>query len=224
MLVFGPMRRSPSKKKGIVFDLDGTLVDSLSTTFDAFNDAIVKSGAKAKTPSEIMAYFGTGESQIFAKILGDQYASAAFAHAREYLNRNLKRVPLHSGVGDLMEKLKSSSIPISIFTGRSWETTRLILEHHGWLDRFITVIAHDHVTEPKPSAEGLLLALSRMRLEPEEVFFVGDSPVDILAAKRAGSSSIAALWDLLASREALESCQPEYWANQPMDIWDILQE
>ena len=55
----GPLR-------GIVFDLDGTLVDSLSTTFDAFNHALVAHGQRVHSPAEIMAYFGVGEPQMLA--------------------------------------------------------------------------------------------------------------------------------------------------------------
>jgi phosphoglycolate phosphatase-like HAD superfamily hydrolase len=207
--------------KGIVFDLDGTLVDSLGTTFEAFNHAIVGSGGAKHTPSEIMAHFGTGESQIFAKILGEEKAASAYVLAREYMDRNLDRVPLHQGVGDLLEKFKSADIPISIFTGRSWETTHMILKHHSLLDRFITVVANDHVGQPKPSPEGLLLALSRMALLPHEVFFIGDSPVDILAGKSAGSPSIAALWDLVAEKDLLSPCEPDHWAEHPLHVWDI---
>lgn len=207
--------------KGVVFDLDGTLVDSLGTTFDAFNHAIVQSGGKEHSPSEIVAHFGTGEKHIFAKILGAERAVSAYALALEYMDNNLGRVPLHEGVGDLLEKLKSSNIPIAIFTGRSWDTTKMILSHHGMLDRFITVVANDHVTQPKPSPEGLILALSRMKLLPSEIVFVGDSPVDIIAGKKAGSPSIAALWDLIAEKTLLEACEPDHWAEHPLHIWDI---
>jgi HAD superfamily hydrolase (TIGR01509 family) len=210
-----------SSLKGVVFDLDGTLVDSLGTTFDAFNYAIVQLGGKTHTPAEIMAHFGTGESQIFARILDEARAEPAYALSCQYMDKNIEKVPLHEGVGDLLEKFKSSDIPISIFTGRSWNTTKLILEHHGLLDRFITVVANDHVSKPKPSPEGLVLALARMKLMPNEVFFVGDSPMDMIAGKKAGSPSIAALWDLIAQKNLLESCDPAHFAEHPRHIWDI---
>lgn len=208
---------------GIVFDLDGTLVDSLSATFDAFNHGIELHGGHRHTPQELMKYFGTGEGQIFAKILGPEKADSAYEASRRYLDDNLHRVPLHEEVPQLLAELKSRAVPISICTGRSWNTTELILKHHGILDRFITVVANDHVGNPKPSSEGLLLALSRMKILPENAFFVGDSWVDIRAARSGGSHGVAAIWDLLVHKEELERHQPHYWAKTPLEILKFLE-
>lgn len=209
------------KLKGIVFDLDGTLVDSLSYTFDAFNHAVTLHGGRPRPPQEIMRYFGRAETEIFAQLVGRGQATKAYEAFRSHLDQSMGRMPLHEGVGDLLEKLKSAGVPLSIFTGRSWDTTELILTHHRLLDRFVTVVADDHVGHSKPSPEGLHLALSRMRLEPPDVLFVGDSPMDIQAAHAAGSSGVAALWDLLASRERLSSCSPHHWAEKPAMVWEI---
>jgi len=207
--------------KGLIFDLDGTLVDSLSITFDAFNHGITQLGGKRHTPHEIMSYFGTGEDQIFTKILGADKAEAAYQSCRDYFEAHLGEMPLHNGIHELLDRALSASIPLSIFTGRSWNTTEVILKHHGLLNRFITVVASDHVNSPKPSPEGLYLALSRMKLEPQEVLFVGDSPMDIIAGRAAGSQSVAALWDLLAKRELLDPCDPHHWAKNPNDVWEV---
>jgi AHBA synthesis associated protein len=210
------------KLKGIVFDLDGTLVDSLTVTFDAFNHGITLCGGRQHTPAEIMSYFGPGEGQIFAKIVGPEQAEKAYAACREYTDQNLHRIPLHPGIAELLETLKSTGMPISIFTGRSWNTTEIILKHHRLLDRFVTVIANDHVPRPKPAPDGLRLALSRMRLEPSGVVLVGDMPADIQAAHTAGAGSVAALWDLMAKREELEPHSPHYWAEKPAELLQIL--
>ena len=209
------------KLKGIVFDLDGTLVDSLGATFEAFNHSIEHFGGRRLTGEQIMSYFGPGEGGIFARILGQDKAAAAYTRARDYFDQNIHQVPLHDGVGDLLERLKSAGVPISIFTGRGWETTEIILKAHRLLDRFITVVANDHVVEHKPSAEGLRLALSRMGLEPASALMVGDSRADIIAAKSAGSPGVAAAWDLMVDREKLESQAPDFWAEKPSKIWEI---
>lgn len=207
--------------KGIVFDLDGTLVDSLSTSFDAFNHGITRFGGKKHTPLEILAYFGTSEGNIFAKILGPEKATPAAKAFREYVDENVHTMPLHAGVGELLEKLKSNDVPISIFTGRGWETTELILNHHRLMDRFITVITTDHVTSAKPSPEGLMICLNKMKMDPREVLMVGDSGYDMLAAQGAGSPSVAALWDLMAKREDLAKHHPHHFAEKPEQIFSL---
>jgi len=208
--------------KGILFDLDGTLVDSLSTTFEAFNHGFTTCGVRAHTPQEIMKYFGPGEDKIFAEVVGPERAEEAYRACREYTDANLGRVPMHDGVVDLLEQIKCAGIPTAIVTGRSWVTTEMILNHHRMLDRFVTVIANDHVESPKPSPLGIKLALSRMKLEPGEIAYVGDSHVDIMAARAAGAHGIAALWDLLANREQLAKVAPHHWAEKPAQVWEYL--
>jgi phosphoglycolate phosphatase len=207
--------------KGIVFDLDGTLVDSLGATLAGFNHAITAMGSRPHTPEEIMQHFGTGEDQIFSKILGREKAQAAYDLFRTYMNDHMGKVPLHAGVQELLDQIRRDQVPTAIFTGRSWDTTEIILRHHGILERFITVVANDHVDFPKPSPAGLHLALTRMKLSANEVLFIGDSPADMIASQAAGSHGVAALWDLLADRTALAAHQPAHWAHHPSEIWDI---
>lgn len=211
-----------SQIKGVVFDLDGTLVDSLKTTFEAFNHGIVTLGGKTHTPQEIMKYFGPGEGQIFARILGEEHADRAYQLCREYLDQNLHNVPFHDGVPEMLEAIKSAGLPVSIVTGRSWNTTEVILKHHRMLDRFVTVIANDHVGSPKPSPEGIALALTRMKLAAENSVYVGDSWVDTRAARLAGSHAIAALWDLMANREEIAPHDPHVWASHPREITEVV--
>lgn len=208
--------------KGVVFDLDGTLVDSLGTTLDGFNYGITLCGGRSHTPQEIMAHFGTGEREIFAKIVGRDQAARAYEAFKGYLQESLESVPLHEGVPQLLNELKSRRIPLSIVTGRSWNTTEVILKHHGILDRFVTVVAHDHVPAPKPQPDGIFLALQRMALRPQESIYVGDSVVDIQASHSAGSKSVAALWDQLVCAEDLAAQKPTHSIQHPKEILDIL--
>src|SRR5690349_484421 len=100
--------------QGIIFDLDGTLIDSLTATFDAFNFGITQSGGSQLSPQEIMKYFGPGEDKIFAQILGEDKAETAYLACKEYMNSHLGEVPLHPGVPELLDKLRSTDVPLAI--------------------------------------------------------------------------------------------------------------
>ncbi|MBC7691336.1 MAG: HAD family hydrolase [Methylotenera sp.] len=210
--------------KGIVFDLDGTLADSLSVTFDGFNHVFMAYGAPELTPHQIMAYFGTGEREIIAQVIGEEVdaevAHEAYVKFCKFTDDSLEKIPFHKGAEELLELLKSNGVPVAIVTGRSWATTQAILNHHRVMDRFVKVIAHDHVTKPKPAPDGILLALDAMKLRGEEIMYVGDSHMDILAAKAAGAQSVAALWDFMANREELEKYGPHHYAKTPHQVWE----
>lgn len=208
------------KIRGVVFDLDGTVVDSLAMTFDAFNHAITTLGGEARTPEQIMEHFGLGEGEIFARMIGRENAERAYALAHAYTDRTLRAgdVPLFAGIIEVLDHLAKAQLPVSIFTGRSADTTELILAHHGIRKRFATVVCHDHVSSAKPSPEGLLLCCTRMGLPAADVLMIGDSAMDLIAARRAGSPAIGAHWDRIASPERLAQEQPRALAASPAEL------
>jgi pyrophosphatase PpaX len=208
--------------KGLVFDLDGTLVDSLAATLEAFNYGIESCGGVRMTSQQLLAHFGPGEGEIFAKILGPEKAALAYEKSREFMVSHLGEVPLHAGILDLLHELQKREMPISIFTGRSRETTQLILDHHRLRDRFVSVTTSDDVSSPKPSPEGLYRVLAAMALKPNEILYIGDAPADLIASRSAGVKGVAALWDHLVNKEFLAPYDPTYWAEKPKDLLEIL--
>jgi pyrophosphatase PpaX len=211
------------KLKGILFDLDGTLVDSLPITIEAFNQGFLAFGGKRLSPSELMAHFGPGERAIFSKILGEENATTAYEISRKYLLDHLTSVPLFSGVLDILTLLNEMQVPAAIFTGRGEETTELLLEHHRIRHFFKKVVAHEHVVKSKPAPDGIHLAASGLGLEPRQVIHIGDSATDLIAAAQAGSQSGAALWDARAERNQLAALEPTYLFTTPENLAEWIQ-
>lgn len=211
------------KPKGILFDLDGTLVDSLPITIEAFNQGFLAFGGKRLSALELMVHFGPGERAIFSKILGEQNATAAYEISRKYLLENMTAVPLFKGILDVLSLLSELDVPMAIFTGRGEETTELLLEHHQIRHFFKKVVAHEHVERSKPAPDGIHLAASGLGLETSQVIHIGDSVTDLLAAAQAGSQSGAALWDARVERNQLAALEPTYLFTTPEILAEWIQ-
>ena len=204
--------------KGIVFDLDGTLVNSLKATFDGFNHTFQAFGAPVLTPHQIMEHFGPGERQIFEKILGIEHGLKAQKLYHDYTRSRMHESPLFEGIHDVLNTCHRLNLPTSIVTGRGRDGTKIILEHHGLLDRFVSVICHEDVSSSKPSPEGILKATQLMNLDPTQIAYVGDMWVDIRAAKRAGSHAISVAWDPIHDFELCQKEEPHFTAKSPEDL------
>jgi len=208
--------------KCILFDLDGTLVNSLAVTFNGFNHAFQKFGGKALSPVEIMAYFGPGEKEIFAKILGDEHAESAQAEYFAYTRGRLQEAPLFPGIAEVLAECRTREIPIGIVTGRGRESTHFILDHHGIRDQFGCILTHDDLSSSKPSPEGILKALEILGCKPEEALYLGDMWMDVRAAKRAGCKAFSAGWDPLHDSIRAKDEDPDACVATPAEFLALI--
>ena len=211
--------------RGIIFDCDGTLVDSLGAALESFNFAIVKMGEPPKTPQEIKKYFGASADRILIQLLNDQQRGLeAFEIFKDHQTELASQTKLHPGISDLLDTLLAHEVPIAIVTGRHEQDLEIVLKPHKISQRFITLVADNHVPESKPAPDGIRLAASRMGLEPHNIMYVGDSPMDLQAAHASGAAAVAAMWDSLVKREAMLQEKPTFVAETPANVWQIYNE
>jgi HAD superfamily hydrolase (TIGR01509 family) len=218
----GQSKRNQPPLKTILFDLDGTLVNSLPVTIEAFNQGLIAHGGKRHSAPEIIAHFGPGEIEIFENILGKDRAQAAYEICRNYTNKNLSKILFHQGILEVLTELRKMNIPFGLVTGRGQETTHLILNHLDIRSWFKVVICHEQVKTSKPSPEGILLALEQTEFSPQTCGYLGDMDVDIRAARGAGITSIAATWDLLFQSEQVKSQNPDHTLANPQELLGLL--
>lgn len=183
---------SPRQIQLIVFDLDGTLIDSRRDLADATNAVIVELGGTPLSAEEVVSYVGEGASVLVRKALK---AAAVNADPREALDRFLvhydRRLTAHTrpyaGIPVALDALRDDGYTLAVLTNKPERATGQILERLdlGW--RFSHVIGGDTSVGRKPDPAGLLQIVARAGTAPESTVLVGDSPIDLRTARNAGT-------------------------------------
>lgn len=184
----------PETPLAAVFDLDGTLIDSLPVTFDAFRDATAPFLGRRLSDAEIYAHFGPADHLIVADLVGPAHAEAAIAGLMAVYRRRLREMPLFPGIPEALAALRAAGLRLALCTGRGGPSTRLILDALGLAPLFETVVAGEEVAHPKPAPDGIRETARRLGVPPERCVYVGDSIKDVEAGRAAGAFTIAALW------------------------------
>lgn len=210
-------------KIGILLDCDGTLANSLNLGMGSFDYAFEKLGERFYRPEEITKFFGAGADRIFFQILGDQKkAERAFDFYFEHESKQITKIHLHDGIQEFLDLAKNANVPMGVVTGRHSRDLELIIKHHGISKYFEVLVCDDHLTKSKPSPEGILLAASKLGIKPNDLYYIGDSIMDLQAANAAGAKGIAALWDQWVRPEEMAKQNPSFMARTPLEIWHYL--
>jgi pyrophosphatase PpaX len=206
----------------LLFDLDGTLIDSIELIMSSFRHTMRTHLGTVPPESEWRAGFGIPLRPQLARYArdADQVADMAAtyrAHNREHHDRLVKAYP---GVLQMVRRLTTQGVKLGIVTSKNRGGTEHGLRHCG-LDRFFpVVVTSDDVTEHKPQPAPVLEALTRLDATAEQTVFIGDSPFDCLAGRAAGTSTASALWGPFA-RETLAPHAPDFWLEQPEQVLSL---
>ncbi len=177
--------------RGVVFDLDGTLVDSMPIVLDGLATAV---SAYRPRPSrrEVMAALGGPSDACVRRLVPSRgQRAAALAAYLGYLNAHEDRIRPFRGARRLLADLAAARIPLAIWTGRERDSTLVRLRALAWEERFEPVICGDDLPSHKPDPAGLHRIMRRWRLEPADVVFVGDSDQDLAGGVAAGVAMVA---------------------------------
>ena len=206
--------------KGIIFDIDGTLTSTNDLIFASFNFITEKYLGKTFTPKEIVSWFGPTEDVILKEFCGDNYEKAREEYYKFYSD-NHHMADIYPGMKEILEKLKSQGVLLSIYTGKGREAAIITLKKIGIYDFFDLIITGDEVKEHKPSPEGIEIFLEKFNLKKEDVIMVGDSPSDVKAAHAAGVKVASVLWDSLAKDHVLKM-DSDFVFNTVAELKDFL--
>lgn len=176
----------------VIFDLDGTLIDSSAWLVGAVNRVLAPYLSRPFTHEELIATAGGPERHVFARYVPPAALEASLAAYAAALGEPGYLQP-QAGVETLLADLAAAGVETALFSGAGRRLGELRLAHVGWQDRFRVRVWGDE-TAPKPAPDGLHLALARAGAALEDAVFVGDTENDSQAARAAGMRFIGVAW------------------------------
>jgi len=175
--------------RAVVFDLDGTLMDSLPLVLRALGHAIEPFGPPPTM--EIFSRLGGPPERFLPEFVGgDHNVTVAMSRLRHYHRENYHLIRPFAGAEHLLSGLRSRGIATALWTGRDRGTLDELLDRHHLRDRFDTVVSGDDLPSHKPDPAGLAEILRRLGVSGDEALMVGDADVDVLGAAACGVGSV----------------------------------
>lgn len=194
--------------RGAIFDLDGTLGDTLPVCFAAFRSVFARRLGRTLEDREIHAMFGPSEEGILARLVPDDADAALREYLDKYRLAHAGCAEPFPGVRETLEFLEARGVELAIVTGKGPGSARVSLDVLGLGGFFSAVEAGSPSGGVKPAA--MRRVLDRWGLPPASVIGVGDSPSDVRSAQEVGISSVAAAWAPGTDAGVLAACGPDH--------------
>ena len=199
--------RGPTAVRTVLFDLDGTLADTLPSLADALNTALGETGREPIAPEALRPVITLGTRAIVARALGEaaQEESLARALAERFLAHYAvaaeSDTSVFEGIGPLLGELAERRVRWGVVTNKLTRFARPVLRRIDPRGECVCLVGGDRALHPKPHPAPLLLACREAGCAPYECVYVGDAPGDVLAGRRAGMRTVAAAYGYLAEGE-----------------------
>jgi phosphoglycolate phosphatase len=217
------------KIKAAVFDLDGTLLDSLNDIADSMNAALRRKGLPEHPVIDYKYHVGDGMAILARRVLpADQQNDASVAELvglmrEEYGARWADQTRPYDGIPELLDELVRRNIKLAVVSNKphdfSQQITLKLLPH--WT--FNPTIGSRHGIANKPDPAGAIEAAALLKLEPSECVFIGDTYADMRTAVGAGMLPVGVLWGFREAQELLDS-GAKFLIKHPMELLGILEQ
>lgn len=184
---------------GVMFDLDGTLVQTDQEIADAVNDTLASQNLPGVAQVQVARWIGQGTRELLVQALASarqETVAAVRASAllpalvaefdRHYARRCGTSSQLYPQVREVLTDLQAKGVRLALVTNKEARFTHRVLQAHGLAEHFEHVISGDTLPSKKPDPAGIALCLAAWQLPAQRALFVGDSSIDVATARRAG--------------------------------------
>jgi pyrophosphatase PpaX len=209
----------------VLFDLDGTLIDSAALILASCHHTMEAHGLPAMSDDEWLRHMGTPLTSHFAAWKDDRGTMEAMIATYRAFNSAhhdgmIREFP---GVVDVVRALRAAGLGVGVVTSKLTWTAARGLRLFGLEDAMDVVVCADMVTNPKPHPEPVETAVRMLGADPRTTVYVGDSIHDMLSGRAAGVLTAAVLWGPF-TRSQLEPAEPDFWLEEPAQLLDLVSE
>ena len=214
------------KYNSVVFDLDGTLLDTLGDLRDSVNFALQKNNLPERTTEEIRSFVGNGIRLLIELSVPentpDEITDKCFQDFKEYYkDHSAILTKPYDHIIDLMKTLKSKGIKIAVISNKADFAVKTLMEDY-FSGLYDCAYGERAGVPRKPEPDGVLDAIKEMGSEIENTVYIGDSEVDVVTSKNAKLPCIAVTWGF-RDKKVLEDLNPEYIVDSPKEILNIIE-
>ena len=202
--------------QGVIFDLDGTLADTLDLCVEAFQFAIKAHTGEQLSPAEVVALWGPTEEGVLRAAVGPEWEESVETFLSEYERLHVSVPEPFPGIRQLLDHLRAVGIPTAVVTGKGSRSAQISLEVLGIDDAFDAVEAGS--IDGAIKAQKISRVVECWGVPPASVVYVGDHPHDAIEAHKAGTIAVAAAWSNHTDVEALRGSGPDAYFDSSLDF------
>jgi phosphoglycolate phosphatase len=206
----------------VLFDLDGTLVDSAVDLLNALNVIVQQAGKPELSLAEIRPVVSKGARAMLAVAFPELDEEKRLQYLQPFLDRYQKAVAQYStpfaDIETVLSAIEKSGTRWGIVTNKPYYLAKEVVQSMGWTHRTAVLIGGDTLPRKKPDPDQLFHACELLGVQAGDCIYVGDDERDVLAAKHAGMKSVAALWGYREARDNPENWRADIMANMPLDL------
>ncbi|MBO4251760.1 MAG: HAD family hydrolase [Clostridia bacterium] len=212
--------------KAVIFDLDGTLLDTLDDLTDSINEMLKVFGYPAIAREKVRSIIGSGAKKLIADALPEKLSDDEFVKCLEEYNRiynasGSPKTKLFDGMDVVLKELKKRGYKLAVLSNKPQPSTDKVYEKYLKEFHFDFVGGQSEKIKCKPDPAGALYELKTLGVDPKDAYLVGDGETDVMAAINAGITCIAALWGN-RSKEQLKAVGGKIFADYPQQILDLI--
>ena len=214
--------------KACIFDLDGTLTDTLESLHYSVNLTLKEMGLSEITKEQCQSFVGNGAKYLLDKAIrvagdpeGKRLEEAMEVYRRVFdANCTYKVVP-YDGITEMIEELRKRNVKLGVLSNKPHRQTQKVVREIFGESVFDVAQGQQENIDRKPSPDGVFCILEELGVLKEECLYVGDSEVDVATGKNAGTKTISVTWGF-RTEEELKEAGAEYLIERPTELIDLI--